>query len=673
MRRRDFLAGTTAATFASGLGGGFADGSAHAGDEAGAVLDESLAGGPPELMLHRWLMRQVAEAEAEADAVASGIEDADRLRAWQAATRQRFLDAIGSFPGRTPLNPRVIDTVQADGYRVEKILLESQPGHFVSGALFLPDPDRFAPPYPGILVPCGHSEKPRDRGLYQRPCVIAAMNGMASWLYDPLDQGERMQELDDQGDYQHHGTRGHNKIGVSAKLLGWNTARLMIWDGIRGLDFLAGRESIDGDRLGCMGISGGGTLTSYLMALDPRIVAAAPSCYITTLREVYAAIGPQDAEQTIFGQLGFGMDHAEYLSLFAPRPVRVCATSRDFFPIAGAKQAYERARGVYRRVGAGDRISFFEDDEQHTWSEPLRVASVQWMNRWLRGVDEMYVPPQDDMGIPAEQMRITEHAQVMRLPGARSAYDLMRDELDRLERERPRLTGPALRRAVRRRAGIRPLAEIPLPDVKRLGADGSPAVGPHKLVIAIRPEMLLPALLWSPPGPQGPPVLWAHGEGKSAAAGPAAALAAAGRTVLAVDLSGFGETQGTRSRFYGSHAVDEADTLIAYALGRSIVGIRAEDLLACARWLAGDRDPAAVELRAAGWAVTPALHAAVAEPDLFAEVRSENPPMPWRQVVREGDRHRFSDAVHGGLADYDLRQLGDEVKSRRSAAGRREG
>ena len=47
------------------------------------------------------------------------------------------------------------------------------------------------------------------------------------------------------------------------------------------------------------------------MALDDRIRAAAPSCYITSLPRLLATIGPQDAEQNIFGQLAFGMDHAD--------------------------------------------------------------------------------------------------------------------------------------------------------------------------------------------------------------------------------------------------------------------------------------------------------------------------------------------------------------------------
>src|SRR3989442_272327 len=120
-------------------------------------------------------------------------------------------------------------------------------------------------------------------------------------------------------------------VGVGALLVGGNTATFRIWDGIRSLDYLASRPEIDAKRLGCTGCSGGGTLTSYLMALDERIVAAAPSCYITSLERLFATIGPQDAEQNITGQVAFGMEHADYLLLHAPRPALLLTGTRDFF------------------------------------------------------------------------------------------------------------------------------------------------------------------------------------------------------------------------------------------------------------------------------------------------------------------------------------------------------
>lgn len=69
------------------------------------------------------------------------------------------------------------------------------------------------------------------------------------------------------------------------------------------------------------------------------------------------AIGPQDAEQNIFGQLAFGMDHADYIIMRAPRPTLVCAATQDFFDIADTRRTVADARRVYELFAAGDRLA----------------------------------------------------------------------------------------------------------------------------------------------------------------------------------------------------------------------------------------------------------------------------------------------------------------------------
>jgi dienelactone hydrolase len=105
---------------------------------------------------------------------------------------------------------------------------------------------------------------------YQWVCVQLVKSGMVAFIYDPIDQGERMQLLDADGKARVSGTAAHSRLGVGSILLGRSTATFRIWDGMRALDYLAQRPEVDASRLGCTGNSGGGTLTSYLMALDPR-------------------------------------------------------------------------------------------------------------------------------------------------------------------------------------------------------------------------------------------------------------------------------------------------------------------------------------------------------------------------------------------------------------------
>ena len=131
-------------------------------------------------------------------------------------------------------------------------------------------------------------------------------------------------------------------------------------------------------------------------------------------------------------------------------------------------------------------------------------------------------------------------------------------------------------------------------------------------------------------------VLYLHDKGKTADAGvggPIEKLVLADQPVLAVDLRGNGQTQSTTSGLFGS---DFQDTQIAYMLGRSVVGMRAEDALVCAKialeqTLGGPNGD--IDLVAVGNIGIPALHAAALEPGLFHSVKLRRMLISWANVV----------------------------------------
>jgi len=330
------------------------------------------------LASHEAVFKQVLAADEAAERAWGALTSKEALAAHQQRLRERWTASFGGFPARTPLNARVTGSVVREGYRLEKILFESQPGLFVTAHLFLPQAPAFKPPFPAVLICCGHSGNGKAAKDYQRGAVLAAQAGLAALIYDPIDQGERLQLP---GKNPPNNVHGHNITGVSAMLLGWNTARFRIWDGLRALDYLQARPEIDGRRLGVMGNSGGGTLSSCIMALDDRIGAGAPSCYISTLRDVCDRCGPQDAEQNFFGQLAFGMNHAGYLLARAPIPVCMNCAHGDFFPFDGSQKSYAAARAVFERFGWGERMAMLDLPGSHGWKEGNRTGSVQWMHR----------------------------------------------------------------------------------------------------------------------------------------------------------------------------------------------------------------------------------------------------------------------------------------------------
>ena len=133
---------------------------------------------------------------------------------------------------------------------------------------------------------------------------------------------------------------------------------------------------------------------------------------------------------------------------------------------------------------------------------------------------------------------------------------------------------------------------------------------------------------------------------------------------MAVDLRGTGETQSSGGWGGDLFGTDIKDVLTAYLLGKSHVGMRAEDVLICARLLA-EQYKGPVDLIAVGNVCVPALHAAALEPNLFASVRLIRGLTSWSDVIESGlSRNQLVNAVHGALTIYDLPDLARVVGDR---------
>jgi cephalosporin-C deacetylase-like acetyl esterase len=633
--------------------------------EGGAltVLPKTIDGGPPGDMMKRYLLKQVQISCELWRKRYEQLKTPDQIVEYQKRNRGFLERQLGAWPKRTPLNPQIVGKVQRPGFAVEKIIFESQPKHYVTALMFLPDPKKHKPPYPGVIVPCGHSALGKGCDLYQQAAALLALNGIAALVFDPIDQGERGQLLDKRGRPPMWGTRAHTMLGVGSILLGRNTAWFEVWDGMRAIDYLQSRAEVDPKRIGCTGNSGGGTQTSYLMALDDRISCAAPSCYLTSFERLLQTIGPGDAEQNVFGQIAFGSGEADYVLIRAPKPTLMCCVTRDFFDISGTWDTFRHAKRIYTRLGFSERMGIVEYDGKHGFHMPLRVAMVRWMMRWLSGKDKPITEP-DLKILTASEFKCTPTGQVMAIKDARSAYDINDAFAAELARKRQDLWKPAQRtetlKRVAKLAGVRGLSKLPAPTVSLTGSVKRSDCSIEKLIIKPEAGVYLPALLYTPDKKtQIPPVLYLHQDGKTAAGEAIDKLVASGHIVLAADLRGIGETAQRSQRKFSSHfGGDWQDFFTAYLLGRSFVGMRTEDVLICARWLAKREKNGSVDLAAVGHLGVPALHAAALESDLFASVKLTGTLKSWSDVLQKRIvRRQLINAVHGALEAYDLPDL----------------
>jgi cephalosporin-C deacetylase-like acetyl esterase len=633
----------------------------------GADLDvrpEKIEGGSPDRMMQRYLRRQLDLASEPWKADYEKRKTPADIAAYQARLRKEFLAALGGLPERTPLVPQVTGTIVRADYCVEKVIFQSQPKHYVTALLFLPTAERFRPPYPGVIVPCGHIQSGKGHTEYQSMGALLALSGIAALVFDPIDQGERGQYLGKGGWPKLWGCEGHTMVGLGCVLLGRNTARFEIWDGMRAIDYLQSRPEVDPKRIGCTGNSGGGTQTSYLMALDDRIGASGLSCCIASF--LFGGAGGGDSEQNIFGQLRFGMDHADLLMMRAPSPVLICCATQDFFDAGSAWNTFRYVKRLYTRLGFAERADILENDAGHNYDACQREGVARWMSRWLVGKNRTITEPTLAL-LSEKECRCTPDGNVMRLPGARSVYDLNEDYENELAKRRAAAWAagdrPALLEQVRRLVGIRKLSELPQPQIETLGTLARSGYKIEQLLIKPEAGISLPALLFLPEKPSTDRiVLYVHQQGKAADAGadgPIERLVHAGDSVLAVDLRGTGQTQQTASAYFWSP--DHGDVHFAYILGRSYVGMRAEDILVCARYaaerLAGRRD-GTVRLVAVGHVGVPALHAAALEPNCFRSVKIIRTLVSWSNVIHcRLHKDLVANIVHGALTHYDLPNL----------------
>jgi cephalosporin-C deacetylase-like acetyl esterase len=324
--------------------------------------------------LYKYLDDIAAKDEAERRAEIAKITTRVQAMVRQQQVRNTLLGLMGGGFEKTPLNAKVLGSTQMDGFRIEKVVFESQPQFYVTALLYLPDGvARSTLPVDRSGAATADTTKnvPRttDNGVQKLPAIVIApghgatgkasdytfastfaRNGFAVLSYDPIGQGERLQYPDPAhpGKTLATGPTGeHGEAGLQPTLIGDAVARYFVWDGMRAVDYLLTRPEIDAERIGAFGCSGGGVMTAMLGAADKRIKAIATACYLTTMDTLLPSIGPQDAEQSTPGFIAAGFDFADWVELAAPRPYAMVGTVSDMFPWAGFLATAQEARKFY--------------------------------------------------------------------------------------------------------------------------------------------------------------------------------------------------------------------------------------------------------------------------------------------------------------------------------------
>ncbi len=308
-------------------------------------------------------------------------------------------------PTRTPLKPTIHGRISFDDYTIEKVILESAPGFFLTGNLYRPSPSNSKQRHPAVLSPHGHFPGGRfidegqhgvrmkiaagaerfengGRSFMQSRCVQLARMGCVVFHYDMIGYGDSLQIPLDVA----HRFSGLRRSFTEPPITGFYSARseqhlfnpmgLHVWNSQRALDFLSSLPDVDPERIAVTGGSGGGTQTFMLCAVDDRPLVSVPVVILSTTRQGGCTC------ENISG-LRWGSFNLEFAALHAPKPQMLI--SADDATRTMTERGFPELSSLYQLLGSRSHVSHTSLLHfPHNYNYVSRTAMYHWLNRHLQ-------------------------------------------------------------------------------------------------------------------------------------------------------------------------------------------------------------------------------------------------------------------------------------------------
>ncbi|MFH0965292.1 MAG: alpha/beta hydrolase family protein [Planctomycetota bacterium] len=285
---------------------------------------------------------------------------------WRRKAQRKFFELLGEFPERAPLAPEVIVSVEEDGLIRERVIFDSEEHMSVPCTVLRPAGMRADRKGAAIICSHGHGPYGKEPVAGNRSTTALAAN-IADHNYNYGELLARRGYLTLSPDLRVFGERsdggdpypGRDKCNVHfirGMILGIYTLTLNIFDIQRCVDYIETRGEVNPKRIGMMGLSQGGTMTTFATAAEKRIRAADIIGYVNP----WERFGVNDANfcgSQVVPDIFRYLDTSDVAGLIAPRPLLLEMGLHDnCFPIEDLLAGYERVRRIYRAAGIEDRL-----------------------------------------------------------------------------------------------------------------------------------------------------------------------------------------------------------------------------------------------------------------------------------------------------------------------------
>ncbi len=325
-------------------------------------------------------------------------ENDQAWQGWSAGLRRAITDQIGldRIPASPDgLQPERLESVDCATYIRELYTLQIAPELTSLAYVLIPKLENNQLPdqntkVPAILACHGHgygvrdivgleadgSPRKGDSGYHKDFALSLVQRGFIVVAPEIIGFGQARREQEIKGD---PGESSCYPLSTGLMMFGVTMAGLRVFQAQRLLDYMNSRPDINADRIGCMGISGGGLVAAFTSALDDRITATVISGYVNTFKDCILSVH-HCVDNYVPGILRF-CEMPDLVRLIAPRPLLIESGLEDpIFPIQAAKKAAENILDMYKFFHAQQCLEtdFFAGDHQIHGEK-----AYPWLQRWL--------------------------------------------------------------------------------------------------------------------------------------------------------------------------------------------------------------------------------------------------------------------------------------------------
>jgi len=290
----------------------------------------------------------------------------DEWAQWHEAAFDRYIELLGEFPRPVDLAPEVIYSIEEDGLIRERVVFDSE--EFMSVPCVVLRPADMPADGTGRAILCSHGHGPFGKEPVAGNATTPELR--ANIALHHYDYGQEMArrgyltlcpdlrvfgERSDGGD-PYPGRDKCNVHFIRGMILGIYTLTLNIWDMMRCIDYLQTRPEVDPQRIGMMGLSQGGTMTTFTTAAEPRIKAADIIGYVNPWERFGINRANFCGSQIVPGIFKW-FDTHDIAGLIAPRPLLLEMGIHDTcFPIEDTLKGHAGVQRIYRAAGVEELL-----------------------------------------------------------------------------------------------------------------------------------------------------------------------------------------------------------------------------------------------------------------------------------------------------------------------------